>query len=210
MQLSPAVLTALIDGDLAAAERRGGSPAVARSCWPRSGCGGSAGIRSPVIRPARTGSRGRLVDAETGLVVGHGGFHGPPDDDGMVEVAYSVDPAFRRRGYAKAILPRCCERADADPAVRAVRASIRPDNAGSLATIAGFGFRKVGEQWDPEDGLEFVFQRAASGAVATTSGRWSEMPACGARTCHDPAEGVGRRAGRPGRGRAGPSGCGLG
>jgi hypothetical protein len=42
-----------------------------------------------------------------------------------------------------------------------VRASIRPDNTGSLATIAGFGFRKVGEQWDPEDGLEFVFQRPA-------------------------------------------------
>jgi len=42
-----------------------------------------------------------------------------------------------------------------------VRASIRPDNVASLATINGFGFRKVGEQWDPEDGLEFVFQRPA-------------------------------------------------
>ena len=54
-----------------------------------------------------------------------------------------------------------------DPAVRAVRASIRPDNVGSLATIAGSGFKKVGEQWDPEDGLEFVFQRDSS----TTRGR---------------------------------------
>jgi RimJ/RimL family protein N-acetyltransferase len=53
-------------------------------------------------------------------------------------------------------------RADADPAVTAVRASIRPDNAGSRATIAGLGFRKVGEQWDPEDGLEDVFLRTAT------------------------------------------------
>ena len=65
--------------------------------------------------------------------------------DGTVEVAYSVDPAFRLRGYAKAILRALLRRADDDSAVRAVRASIRPDNAGSLATIAGFGFRKVGE-----------------------------------------------------------------
>ena len=101
------------------------------------------------------------VDADSGVVVGHGGFHGPPDEQGTVEVAYSVDPAFRLRGYARAILRSLLARADADPDVRAVRASIRPDNAGSLATIAGSGFRKVGEQWDAEDGLEWVFQRPA-------------------------------------------------
>lgn len=39
-----------------------------------------------------------------GRVIGHGGFHGPPDSNGMVEVAYSVDPRYRRRGYARAIL----------------------------------------------------------------------------------------------------------
>jgi RimJ/RimL family protein N-acetyltransferase len=42
-----------------------------------------------------------------------------------------------------------------------VRASIRPDNAGSLATVARFGFAKTGEQWDREDGLEWVFTRRA-------------------------------------------------
>jgi len=101
------------------------------------------------------------------VVVGHGGFHGPPERDGTVEVAYSVDPAYRRRGYAKAILAALLRRADEDPRVSAVRASIRPDNAGSLATIAGFGFRKVGEQWDPEDGLENVYLWPSS----TTRGR---------------------------------------
>jgi RimJ/RimL family protein N-acetyltransferase len=46
--------------------------------------------------------------------------------------------------------------------VHVVRASISPDNAGSLATIAGLGFTKAGEQWDPEDGLELVFLRPAA------------------------------------------------
>jgi ribosomal-protein-alanine N-acetyltransferase len=77
-------------------------------------------------------------------------------------VAYSVDPQFRRRGYAKAMLRALLERVDADPAVTAVRASIRPDNVGSRATIAGFGFKKVGEQWDPDDGLEDVYLRPAA------------------------------------------------
>jgi [ribosomal protein S5]-alanine N-acetyltransferase len=79
----------------------------------------------------------------------------------MVEVGYTVDPQYRRQGYAKAILTALIERAEADPAVRVVRASISPTNAASLATIAGFGFLEAGEQWDEEDGLELLFERPA-------------------------------------------------
>ena len=159
--LSPETLTALIDGDLAAASRFAGvelSEFLLSEEWLWR-------IRRDQIQedPASAEWVVRaVVDAESGQVVGHGGFHGPPDEDGAVEVAYSVDPQFRRRGYARAILTALVERARAEPSVRSVRASIRPDNAGSLATISGFGFRKVGEQLDPEDGLEFVFQRPAS------------------------------------------------
>jgi [ribosomal protein S5]-alanine N-acetyltransferase len=98
------------------------------------------------------------VDEATGYVVGHAGFHGPPDGAGMVEVGYSVDPHYRRQGYAKAMLRQLLERARAEPAVRTVRASISPDNAGSLATVRGFGFVEVGEQWDEQAGLELIFE----------------------------------------------------
>ncbi|NIK58155.1 GNAT family N-acetyltransferase [Kribbella shirazensis] len=94
-----------------------------------------------------------------GIVVGYAGFHGPPDDDGMVEVGYTVDPPYRRRGYARAILTALLERAAAEPDVRTVRATISPTNEASLATIAGFGFVQNGEQWDEEDGLELIFER---------------------------------------------------
>ena len=99
------------------------------------------------------------VDEETGDLVGHVGFHGPPDERGMVEVAYSVDPALRRRGYATAMLASALRWAQDAPGVRVVRASISPDNEGSLATIRRFGFERVGEQWDDEDGLELLFER---------------------------------------------------
>lgn len=101
------------------------------------------------------------VDARTGSVVGHVGFHGPPDYRGMVEVAYAVDPAYRRRGYATAMLRTALAWAAACPSVHFVRASISPDNAASLATLRPFGFRHVGEQWDEEDGLELLFERPA-------------------------------------------------
>jgi RimJ/RimL family protein N-acetyltransferase len=158
VQLPPAALTALIDGDRAAASAAAGvclSEYLVSESWLWR-------IRRDQIRddPASAAWIARAAVAEPDeIVVGHGGFHGPPDADGTVEVAYSVDPAYRRRGYAKAMLASLLRRAELDPSVHAVRASIRPDNAGSLATIAGFGFRKIGEQWDPEDGLEHVFLR---------------------------------------------------
>jgi RimJ/RimL family protein N-acetyltransferase len=119
-------------------------------------------IRLPQIRKDPSAAlwvaRAAVAEPE-GVVVGHGGFHGPPDERGVVEVGYSVDPLYRRRGYAKAILRALLARADEDPAVTGVRASIQPTNVASRATIAGFGFKKIGEQWDPEDGLEDVFLR---------------------------------------------------
>lgn len=160
VKLSPAALSALIDGDLAAAGAAAGivlTQYLVDEKWLWR-------VRLEQLRedPASAEWIARAAVAlPDGVVVGHGGFHGPPDADGVVEVAYSVDPAYRRRGYARAILRALLERADADPQVTAVRASIRPDNVGSKATIAGFGFKKVGEQWDPEDGLEDVYLRPA-------------------------------------------------
>jgi RimJ/RimL family protein N-acetyltransferase len=166
VQLTPETLSALIAGDLSAASCAAGialTDYMVSESWLWR-----IRLRQIAEDPASAEwiARAAVVEPD-GVVVGHGGFHGPPDETGTVEVAYSVDPAHRRRGYAKAMLAALLERVDADPRVRAVRASIRPDNVGSLATIAGFGFRKVGEQWDPEDGLENVYVRVSS----TTSGR---------------------------------------
>ncbi|WP_344211320.1 GNAT family N-acetyltransferase [Kribbella sancticallisti] len=100
------------------------------------------------------------VSEPEGVVIGHGGYHGPPDANGMVEVGYTVDLQYRRQGYAKAILAALIDRAATEPGVRVVRASISPTNAASLATIANFGFLEAGEQWDEEDGLELLFERS--------------------------------------------------
>jgi RimJ/RimL family protein N-acetyltransferase len=158
VRLSPAAMSALVEGDLDAASASTGvklTSYLVSEAWLWR-------IRLEQVEqdPPSADWVARAAVAEPeGVVVGHGGFHGPPDADGTVEVAYSVDPAHRRRGYATAMLAALLRRAEQDPSVRAVRASIQPDNAGSLATIAKFGFRKVGEQWDAVDGLEYVYLR---------------------------------------------------
>lgn len=104
----------------------------------------------------------RAIVAETGpgagRVVGHAGFHGAPDERGMVEIGYRVIPSMRRNGYAQAAVTELLAYARAH-GVRIARASISPDNARSLAIAAAFGFEQVGEQIDEIDGPELIFER---------------------------------------------------
>jgi RimJ/RimL family protein N-acetyltransferase len=107
-----------------------------------------------------------VVDEESGLVIGHAGYHGPPDGAGMVEVGYSVDPRYRRMGHGRRMLTELVHRAEATAGVATVRAAVRPDNAGSLAVVAACGFTRVGEQWHEDDGLELLFERSVTNDVS--------------------------------------------
>ena len=101
---------------------------------------------------------GILIDVATGEIVGKAGFHAAPDADGMVEMGYGIDPAYRRRGYARAALKALLAAGRAEPTVHTLRATISPDNTASLGLIAQFPFVEVGEQWDEEDGLETIYE----------------------------------------------------
>jgi RimJ/RimL family protein N-acetyltransferase len=91
-------------------------------------------------------------------VVGSIGFHGPPDALGRLEVGYSVDPPYRRRGYAKESLKALFDWAHREHGITRFVASISPDNEPSLRLAAGYGFQRVGEQIDNIDGPEYVFE----------------------------------------------------
>ncbi|MGZ4503293.1 MAG: GNAT family N-acetyltransferase [Nocardioidaceae bacterium] len=160
VQLSPAVLHALADGDLDRANRV--APVALTPYLVGPECRGTWRRRARQVDadPAVAGWVTRVVvDRDRGLAVGRAGFHAPPDTAGMVEVGYAVDPAHRRQGYARAALLALLDRARREPAVRTVRASIRPDNDASWRLVTAYGFVAVGEQWDDEDGLETVYER---------------------------------------------------
>jgi RimJ/RimL family protein N-acetyltransferase len=105
---------------------------------------------------------GVIWDEDRQVAVGRAGYHGPPDQSGMVEIGYSVEPAYRRRGYARAALEALLRRAAHEPLVRTVRVSISPGNTASNALASQYGFAEVGEQWDEEDGLEIIYEVPAS------------------------------------------------
>ncbi len=90
--------------------------------------------------------------------VGLAGFHGSPDEAGVVEIGYRIDPEQRRKGYARQALEILLAVARTHPDVRVVRATISPDNHASRSLITGYGFIEVGEQWDDQDGLEIIFE----------------------------------------------------
>jgi ribosomal-protein-alanine N-acetyltransferase len=159
VRLSPDAIAALSEGDLATAEAL--SP-VSLSPWMVSGSSvrtwqyrARQAVESPEDLPWITGV---LWDDEAQVAVGQSGFHGAPDADGMVEVGYGVDPAYRRRGYARAALELAIELARSEPSVHTLRATISPDNEASLALIRQYPFVENGEQWDEEDGLELIFE----------------------------------------------------
>jgi [ribosomal protein S5]-alanine N-acetyltransferase len=159
VQLDAATLAALADGDLRRAELTAPVPLSAwlagEECtgtWRRRA---KQVVESPEDAPWVTG----VVWDEAGeRAVGRAGFHAAPDAAGMVEVGYAIDPAHRRRGYARAALEAMLARARRDDEVRTVRASVSPDNRASRALIDQYGFAEVGQQWDEEDGLEVVLE----------------------------------------------------
>jgi len=111
--------------------------------------------------PASVGWLARaVVDSASGEVVGNAGFHFQPDADGMVEIGYTIVPECRGRGLAKATVAVLLASAAREPGVRTVRATVSPENAASRAIVGGHGFVQTGQQWDEEDGLELVFERA--------------------------------------------------
>jgi ribosomal-protein-alanine N-acetyltransferase len=96
--------------------------------------------------------------------IGHINFHGPPDERGVPEVGYSLLPAYRGRGYAIEAVRSLFDWARREHGVTRFRASVAPDNERSQNLIGKLGFVRVGEQWDEEDGLEWVYETQPSRA----------------------------------------------
>ena len=102
-----------------------------------------------------------VVEKETREIVGSTSFHGPPDEKGMMEIGLGIHVNFQRRGYATETLTGMWSWVIDQPGVESLRYTVAPDNEASVAVIKKFGFERVGQQIDPEDGPEDIYEISA-------------------------------------------------
>lgn len=87
-------------------------------------------------------------DASRALV-GAGGYFGPPDTDGTVELGYSVLPEWQQQGYAKEMVHMLVAHAFSFDEIHRVIAHTAAANHASKKVLAGCGFREAGPGSDP-------------------------------------------------------------
>jgi len=92
-------------------------------------------------------------------VIGSAGFKGPPDGEGVVEVAYAIVPAWQGKGCATKATRELVAFARNDSRVRLIRAHTLPENNASTRVLTKNGFTKLGEVVDPEDGRVWRWER---------------------------------------------------
>jgi RimJ/RimL family protein N-acetyltransferase len=86
-----------------------------------------------------------IVRRADGLAIGDVGFHGPPDDDGEVEIGYALVPSARGAGLASEATGLLVEWAHRQPGVRVVTARVNPGNEPSRRLLARLGFAPDGK-----------------------------------------------------------------
>jgi len=155
------LVEAVMAGDRAAVER------LCRARFPKAWPGRAlieraftASLEAIRADPARRlwGDRLLLLREEERRVIGSVVFHGAPDDEGAVEVAYGIEDESQGKGFATEGVSACVAWALAQPGVRAVRATTLPWHTPSLRVIAKLGMVKIGTRDNDMLGEMLVFE----------------------------------------------------
>ncbi|HEX9990636.1 MAG TPA: GNAT family N-acetyltransferase [Chloroflexia bacterium] len=88
---------------------------------------------------------GRLIiHANIRTIIGDIGFQEPPNDNGTVEMGYSIVPAYRKRGYATEAGRAIIAWAFSRPEVKRVIANCLQDNQASIRVLEKLGMKRMG------------------------------------------------------------------
>jgi len=87
------------------------------------------------------------------VLIGMAGFPGPPDSNGVAEIAYSIAPAYRSKGYATEVAQALIDFATRDSRVQTIRAHTLTKTNASTRVLEKCGFKRVSKTIDPENNL---------------------------------------------------------
>ena len=99
------------------------------------------------------------IEKETNELIGSAGFHDFPDGTGMIEIGFGIVPERQNQGFGTELLIGMWKMICVRPDVRILRYTVSPENLPSMHIIKKLAFTKIGEQMDPEDGLELIYER---------------------------------------------------
>lgn len=85
---------------------------------------------------------------EGAVLIGSGGFHSRPTEEGAVEIGYSVLPAFQARGFAGEAVAALLGWAFSHPYVTRLTAETMPELRPSIRVLERAGFRLMGTRYD--------------------------------------------------------------
>ena len=121
-------------------------------------------LRVLAEHPDQTGWRGWVfmmgwAPGQPDRAVGTGGFFGPPDDTGEIEIAYAMCPSFREQGLATEAVGGLLDWAFTDPRVRTVRAVTQAHLYASRRVLEKSGFSETENVGEGEDAIRYDLAR---------------------------------------------------
>jgi RimJ/RimL family protein N-acetyltransferase len=93
-----------------------------------------------------------VVTRGDGEAVGMAGAKGGPDENGVQEIGYGMNPSARGRGYATEAVGALVAELLSHHGVRALTAFTAVHNQASQRVLAKLGFTPNGTAWDSDDG----------------------------------------------------------
>jgi len=85
-------------------------------------------------------------------LIGSGGFKGPPEENGIVEIGYEINEHFRNQGLATEFAKGLINHAFSIAQVQQVIAHTLAHNNASTKVLRNAGMQKIAELFDGEDG----------------------------------------------------------
>ena len=105
-----------------------------------------------------------LQDRQSRCVIGNASFVGPPDADGVAEIAYGIVPDYEGRGFATEAACAPIDFARQSGRVTRIRAHTLPERNASTRVLEKCGFHHVGELNHPTDGAIWQWEKAVETA----------------------------------------------
>lgn len=95
----------------------------------------------------------RILLKHNRFEIGSCGFKGPPDANGVVEIAYGIEESYRSQGFATEAVTSLLGYAKSIENVRLIRAHTKSEGVASERVLSKCGFKRKGQVLDPDDGM---------------------------------------------------------